>query len=58
MNDPIENLVQSAQSYSELRLRKINNRNVTTAPPLKKRKEYADPYAMMRRREQGYEKAP
>lgn len=52
MNDPIENLILASQSYSELRLRKIKNRNVTTAPPLKKRQPHADPYGMSKQKEQ------
>jgi hypothetical protein len=41
MNDPIENLICSAKSYSEMKIGKARkggkNRNITTAPLLKQR---------------------
>lgn len=39
MNDPIEDLVGNIQSYSEIRLKKTTLRGVTTAPPMKRKKQ-------------------
>ena len=39
MNDPIEDLVSNIKSYSEIRLKKTTMRGVTTAPPMKRKKQ-------------------
>lgn len=48
MNDPIENLVLNTKSYGDIRpLKKIKNRNVTTAPI--KRQQGQDAYGLRMR---------